>query len=245
MSAARERRLPPAVDAGKCSSPLPTPSTSAPHFLLLSSPPNSPAAQHYRLAIASISPSQHQLPTASPTQTFPPMATSPHPIVAFFHGTISAPFDPINPRTTLNDVLLWDDATLEDRHDYIQHLFPLPEPSTVNPRAPIITMEVRDAFVADPGLRSRLLEASNRMFRFYCLDDIPETPNDSPSKDEHYYATRATIEDTRSPFVQAMRAKIAKHHDHNHLRLTRMIRCLRVLACVPISLDPRRTSTWS
>ncbi|KAH9827765.1 Opioid growth factor receptor [Teratosphaeria destructans] len=220
------------LSVGKCSpftyqphAYLRHPSTSAFSFLLTTAtsgtctyspePPHRPPSINYRLHHSVIH-----------------IAMSPHPILAFFDSNINAPFDPHDPRTTLNHVLLWDDATLEYRHDYIQHLFPLPEPSAFHSHAPIVTQEVRDAFMADHGLRSRLLQACDRMYRFYCLDHIPATPTDAPNKDECSPATRDTNwTDMRSPFVQRIRAKIAKRHDHNHLRLTRIVRCLRVLDC--------------
>ena len=40
---------------------------------------------------------------------------------------------------TLPEIWAWDAARLEGVHDYIQWLFPLPEPSAFNPHAPILT----------------------------------------------------------------------------------------------------------
>lgn len=39
---------------------------------------------------------------------------------------------------SLEDILQFKDSELEYHHDYIQVLFPLPEPSPINPGAPII-----------------------------------------------------------------------------------------------------------
>lgn len=80
--------------------------------------------------------------------------------------------DASSPSDTLEKILTtWSDRTLEARHDYIQHLFPLPERSPVNPDAPVLTKEVRDAFL-DPGsqgavLREGLQKAFGRMCTFY------------------------------------------------------------------------------
>ena len=52
----------------------------------------------------------------------------------------------------LEDILRWDDQTLEYVHDFIQWLFPLDEPSAVNPNAPLVTRVDRDAFAADETL---------------------------------------------------------------------------------------------
>ena len=60
---------------------------------------------------------------------------------------------------TLPEIWAWDAARLEGVHDYIQWLFPLPEPSAFNPYAPILTQATIEAFRADPELRQRLLSA--------------------------------------------------------------------------------------
>src|SRR5262245_5587601 len=39
----------------------------------------------------------------------------------------------------LDDILAWRDGRLEAVHDFIQWLFPLPEPSRFNPDAPLLT----------------------------------------------------------------------------------------------------------
>jgi hypothetical protein len=40
---------------------------------------------------------------------------------------------------SLKDVLSWPDDELEVVHDFVQWLFPLPEPSRFNPDAPLLT----------------------------------------------------------------------------------------------------------
>ena len=59
------------------------------------------------------------------------------------------------------DVLAWDDAALERVHDYIQWLFPLPEPSGFNPDAPLLAPE--DV----PALHASMPAAFARMQAFY------------------------------------------------------------------------------
>ena len=65
----------------------------------------------------------------------------------------------------MQDILDRDDAWLEAVHDYIQWLFPLPEPSPFNPAAPVLTVADIAAFAADPSLRAALA----RMEKFYGL----------------------------------------------------------------------------
>ena len=69
----------------------------------------------------------------------------------------------------LADIQGWDDARLEAVHDYIQWLFPLPEPSGFNPAAPLLTAEDSAAFHREPALRAALLASWQRMRRFYGL----------------------------------------------------------------------------
>lgn len=66
-----------------------------------------------------------------------------------------------------SDILEWSDSELEDSHDYIQTLFPLPEASQVNWSATIIDRRVFDAFRAKPELREKLRTALTRMLSFY------------------------------------------------------------------------------
>ena len=61
---------------------------------------------------------------------------------------------------TLADIHAYDHDALERHHDFIQWLFPLPEPSPVNPLAPRLTAEAIDAFHARPELRRALLASS-------------------------------------------------------------------------------------
>src|SRR5262249_40393962 len=56
----------------------------------------------------------------------------------------------------LHDVWSWDDEELESVHDFIQWLFPLPEPSQFNPDAPLLTPAAVAAFRAEEPLRANL-----------------------------------------------------------------------------------------
>lgn len=95
---------------------------------------------------------------------------------------------------TVFDVLAMDDVALEHTHDFIQWLFPLPEPSAAVPGAPVLTpgeaQAIRDSELAPIALAA----ATDRMASFY-----------------------GTTHDWLMP------------NDHNHLRITRIIRSLRLL----------------
>ena len=96
---------------------------------------------------------------------------------------------------TLEDVLAFDDAELEARHDFIQWLFPLPEPSLAVPGSPVLSDEDERVLKADLRAQANLRSAAARMGVFYARTD-------------HWL----------------------RSHDHNHLRITRIIRSLRRLA---------------
>lgn len=111
------------------------------------------------------------------------------PVVAFLEG------EGTDARgRTLFDVLGFDDAALERTHDFIQWLFPLPEPSQAVPDAPAPSAHEMQAIHDSILAQCALAAATDRMERFY----------------------RATRDWLRP-------------HDHNHLRITRIIRSLRLL----------------
>jgi hypothetical protein len=92
------------------------------------------------------------------------------------------------------DVLLLPDEPLEQIHDYIQWLFPLPSRSAAQPDAPVLTEAEIDAIRTDPRAVETLKQAAQRMLEFYSRT--------------RWWLTG---------------------QDHNHLRITRIIRSLRLL----------------
>src|SRR4051794_40787710 len=69
----------------------------------------------------------------------------------------------------LEDIWAWDDDSLEEAHDFIQWLFPLPEASAFNPDAPLLRGDDIAAFAADPLLRQRLRRSFDRFLLFLGL----------------------------------------------------------------------------
>jgi len=69
----------------------------------------------------------------------------------------------------LEDILAWNDDELEEVHDFIQWLFPLPEPSQYNPDAPLLTKEDIAAFKSDPVLQANLMRSFERILAFLGL----------------------------------------------------------------------------
>jgi hypothetical protein len=68
---------------------------------------------------------------------------------------------------TLDDILAWDDMMLENSHNYIQMLFPLPEGSIFNMQAPVVPREVMEAFLHLSDLRGQVKRSWLRMLEFY------------------------------------------------------------------------------
>ena len=126
-------------------------------------------------------------------------------IVDFYRGLASD-----NRGRTLEQIWSWDDDQLEAVHDYIQELFPLPEPSRHFSRAPLLTAADMTAFRADPALRSIMMRSFRRMLSFYGLEYVDDPP--SVRKAAHF-SRRAE--------------NWLAFGDHNHLRITRIIRSLR------------------
>jgi hypothetical protein len=130
-------------------------------------------------------------------------------ILAFYAGTA-----PDDRGRSLADVQSMTDEELERVHDYIQWLFPLRERSGANPWAPVLDEPTIAAFLERPELRDRLRQSFTRMLAFYGL-----------SMTERGVQRNETFD---------ARSKVwLSPGNHNHLRLTRMIRSLRTLGLEP------------
>lgn len=130
------------------------------------------------------------------------------PLVEFYNGR-----EPDHAGRFVHQIQHWPDQRLEAVHDFIQWLFPLAEPSPVNPLAPVLDRETVAAFAAQPELRQNLRASFLRMLRFYGLETEPGPP--------------ATVERSAN-FPQ--RAAVWLHPgNHNHLRITRILKSLRLL----------------
>ncbi len=70
---------------------------------------------------------------------------------------------------TLEDIWAWPDKRLETAHDYIQWLFPLPEPSFFNPDALLLDDDSLAAFQTDPVIQANLRTSFAVMLKFYGL----------------------------------------------------------------------------
>lgn len=112
---------------------------------------------------------------------------------------------------TLEQLWAWDDERLEDVHDYIQWLFPLPEPSQFNPDAPLLTPVDIAAFKTDVTLQNNLRRSYRRILTFLGL----ATTETGQVVDGQNLASRA--------------ADIWESPNHNWLRISRILRSLILL----------------
>lgn len=114
---------------------------------------------------------------------------------------------------TLSMVLHQSDAWLELMRNYIQWLFPLKEKCRVCPSSPQLTDQDLRAFSADvKGMQTKMLWALDRMLRFYGLEKA--------ERDGEITVQMMT------PFEPM--AMWWMPHNHNTLRLTRIISSLRL-----------------
>lgn len=132
-------------------------------------------------------------------------AESVGPLIAFYRDGAS---DDVG--RTLDEILAWSDDRLEAVHDYIQWLFPLPERSGANPEAPTLDRETLEAFHDALVMRQRLRRAFERMLRFYGLRWTGQAVERAPNFDER-----------AQNWLTLM--------NHNHLRLTRILRSVYLL----------------
>lgn len=140
------------------------------------------------------------------------MNPSPSSRLVQFYDPVRNGSDPYG--RTLSSILDWNDQELEYCHNYIQMLFPLPEPSPFNHLAPVIDRETFIEFRSRPELRARLRESLIRILKFYGFE---------------FNATDSETEITFAENFAAVSRNWATMFNHNHLRITRILRSLRVL----------------
>lgn len=118
----------------------------------------------------------------------------------------------------LRDLWTWNDDQLEETHDFIQWMFPLPEPSAYNPRAPLLTPDNIAEFRRDRALQANLLRSAVCIFRFFGL-----------ALSEEGVVQPGTNFAARVPDVWSA-------PNHNWLRMTRVLRSLSLLGLENVAL---------
>jgi len=107
-----------------------------------------------------------------------------------------------------DDIVAWDHHRLEMVHDYIQWLFPLPDPSRFNPDAPILTAADVMVFQTDPKLHAQVHRALDLMLDFWGF-----------ARAGHIIQRSRHFSQNATRWLQPL--------NHNYLRLTRALLFLR------------------
>lgn len=102
---------------------------------------------------------------------------------------------------TFSSMLDWTDEQLERCHDQVQHFFPLHEESKHAHTYPIVDKDIIEKAKQSEVIRRNLLLAKDRFEKFYGIGQYED--------------------------VNKQR-KWCKDRNHNLLRITRIIRCLRL-----------------
>ncbi|MBD1937096.1 opioid growth factor receptor-related protein [Microcoleus sp. FACHB-68] len=131
-------------------------------------------------------------------------------LVGFYLGQ-----QPDSEGRTIQEIWSWNYQKLENKHDYIQWLFPLQERSRYNRKAPILNDEIIQEFRTNTVLRIHLLKSLKVMLSFYGLECLnPDSEN---------------LEITRSEAYSERKQEWINLGNHNYLRLTRILTCLKLL----------------
>lgn len=129
-------------------------------------------------------------------------------IIGFYSGT-----EPDHRGRYVHEILNWPDDQLEAVHDYIQWLFPLSEKSGFNVAAPVLTQESIQEFRTRHDLQDRLRVSFLRMMNFYGF--------------ETRFGKQITV--SRAPKFGIKSIAWLSPSNHNHLRITRILKCSTVL----------------
>lgn len=117
---------------------------------------------------------------------------------------------------TVLDMIAMTDGQLEASHDVIQWLFPLHEESNFNPECPIVDKESAKVLRSNPEAQKRMYEALYRFMRFLGFDYQLPPLSGGEGKFVH------------DPLGDKNRKNWRIPRNHNHLRITRVIRSLRL-----------------
>ncbi|KAI1780319.1 opioid growth factor receptor conserved domain-containing protein [Hypoxylon cercidicola] len=117
---------------------------------------------------------------------------------------------------TLDYILSQPDAWLERTHNFIQWLFPLPRPSQYNPTAPLLDRATAEYMGEHPRFQEQLRLSVIRMMWFYGFQ-----VQFDPAHNISFQVAEDPVT-LENPYRRWF-----KRQDHNHLRISRMIKSLR------------------
>jgi hypothetical protein len=115
---------------------------------------------------------------------------------------------------TLNDVLAFTPEQLEDKHDYIQWLFPLKDESKAVPSSPVTNDAEIAMMRAHPDFAERFLAAQRTMLHFYGLRAVSGGEGD--------------VKVVRLSSYEERSANWLYTRPHNFKRLSRILGSLRL-----------------
>jgi hypothetical protein len=118
---------------------------------------------------------------------------------------------------TIVDILTMPSDQWEGCHDFVQWVFPLPEPSQFNADAPLLTDEDRKIFQEDPIIRHNVGCCWAKFLDFLGLDE------------QHTGDSLVVLE---SHFLDKQR-RFWGPFNHNHLRITRVLRFMTLVGFQP------------
>ena len=127
---------------------------------------------------------------------------------------------------TLREILLWDDRRLESEHSYIQWLSQLHLPSNHNDASPLIDDNVFLTYRSDIRYRNQMRIVMARMASFYGYEMTFPAPN---------RRTNIALRADTDP-----QPNLGTSGNYNHLRISRILRSLRVLGLEREALQFKR-----
>lgn len=130
---------------------------------------------------------------------------------------------------TLDMIIKWSDWDLETKHDYIQWLFPLPEESNFNDEAPTVDEETMLYFRQNEELKKGLKVAFIRMLWFYGFeaDYLSNVRGEGEAEAEEAEGLETLRIQPKGRDIGYF-SRWLSDSDHNHMRISRIIRSLRV-----------------
>ena len=131
-------------------------------------------------------------------------------LVAFYKGNVVHPDG-----YTLDGILAEDDYWLEVKHNYIQWLFPLKQPSASVSGSPIISQREVEQFQTSAELKNKLMLSFQRMLKFYGFILVYDPDN-------HPIVVKARNFDKR-------KSEWLIPQNHNFKRITRILESLSLL----------------
>jgi hypothetical protein len=139
-------------------------------------------------------------------------------LVTFYRGEVVHPDG-----YTLDEILAMDDYWLEVKHNYIQWLFPLKQPSGAVPGSPIISGQEIELFRASAEIKIKLILSFERMLRFYGF-------RLSFDRDNHPMVVK-------TPNFGTRKSDWLTPQNHNYLRISRILESLTLLGFPDMALS--------